>query len=145
MPSGADPDGRIRQPLWSRRRLTSSIVTDVRSLCHPLLVGSRINTLIYRAASRGGIGHDHLMIKTEHGIISGQTPSIELSLAPSVVSAGLIQRKRKTRHLRRTFFASDFCSFPIYNPCFPLVYKRKAGHPAKRGSIQHITHHITHS
>ena len=34
-----------------------------------------------------------------------------VSLAPSAMSVGLAQRKKKTRHLRRTFFASGFSSF----------------------------------
>ena len=111
LPSGADPDGRIRQPLRSRKRLTSSTVTDVRSLRRPFPVGSRINTMVRRAAHRGGIGRDHLLIKPEHGIISGQMHNMELSLAPSAMSAKLAQSKRMTRHLRRTFLVSGFSSF----------------------------------
>ena len=74
----------------------SSTVTDVQSLRRPLSVGLRINTLVRRAAHRGGMGRDHLLIKSERGIINGQTPSMELSLAPSAVLARLAQRKRKT-------------------------------------------------
>ena len=76
-------------------------MTDVRSLRRLLSVGSRINTLVRRAARRGGMGRDHLLTKPEHGPIriSGQMPSMELSLALSAVSAGFAQRKRKTRHL----------------------------------------------
>ena len=71
-------------------------MTDVQSLRRSLPVGLRINTPVHRAAHRGGMGRDHLLIKSERGIINGQTPSVELSLALSVVSAGLAQRKRKT-------------------------------------------------
>ena len=89
----------------------SSTMMDVQSLHCPLLVGLRIDTPVRRAARRGGMGHDHLLIKPERGIINGQTLSMELSLTPSAVSAGLAQRKRKTRHLRRTFLAFGFSSF----------------------------------
>ena len=89
----------------------SSTVTDVQSLRRPLSVGLRINTPVRRAACQGVMGRDHLHIKSERGIINGQTPSMELSLAPSAMLVGLAQRKRKTRHLRRTFFASGFSSF----------------------------------
>ena len=69
------------------------------------------NTLVHRAARRGEMGRDHLLIKSEHGIINEQTLGMELSLAPYVVSVGLAQRKRNTRHLRWTFFAYGFSSF----------------------------------
>ena len=74
----------------------SSTVTDVQSLRRPLPVVLRIDTPVHHAARWGGMGRDHLLIKPECGIINGQTLSMELSLAPSVVSAGLAQRKRKT-------------------------------------------------
>ena len=69
---------------------------DVRLLHHPLPIVSWINTLVHHAARRDGMGHGHLLIKLERDIISGQTPSMELSLAPSTMSAGRAQRKRKT-------------------------------------------------
>ena len=71
----------------------------MRLLHRPLPVGSWINTLVYRATRQGRMGRDHLLIKLEHGIISEQTSSMELSLASSAVLAGLAQRKRKTQHL----------------------------------------------
>ena len=67
----------------------SSTVMDVQSLRRPLPVGLRINTPVHRASHRGGIGHDHLLIKSERGIINEQMPSMELLLTPSAVSAGL--------------------------------------------------------
>ena len=53
-------------------------VMDVQSLRHPFPVGSRINSLVRCAAHRGGMGRDYLLIKPEHGIISGQMPSVVL-------------------------------------------------------------------
>ena len=89
----------------------SSTVIDVQSLHRSLPVGLWINTPVHRAACRGGMGREHLLIKSECGIINGQMPSMELSLALSAVTTRLAQRKRKTQHLRRTFFASGFSSF----------------------------------
>ena len=62
---------------------------DVQSLRRSLPIELRINTPVRRTARRGEMGRDHLLIKPEHGIINGQTPIMELSLEPSVVSAGL--------------------------------------------------------
>ena len=66
---------------------------DVRSLRRPLPVGSWINTLVHHAALQGGMGRDHLLIKPEHGIISGQAPSMELSLALCRVSRARSEEK----------------------------------------------------
>ena len=49
----------------------SSTVTNVGPLRHLLPVGSRLDTLVHRAAHRGGMGRDHLLIKLERGIING--------------------------------------------------------------------------
>ena len=116
---------------------------DVQSLHRTLPVGLRINTLVRRAARRGGMGRDHLLIKSERGIINGQRPSMELSLAPSAVSAWLAQRKRKTRHLQRTFFASGFFFLlPSIIPAPPWSIKGKAGHPTREiDSTHHASHH----
>jgi len=84
---------------------------DIQSLRRPLPVGLWINTLVHHAARWGGMGRDHLLIKSEHVIINGQMPSMELSLALSAVTTRLAQRRRKTQHLRRTFFAYGFSSF----------------------------------
>ena len=101
------------------------------ALSRLLPVGSRFSALVRRAARRRGMGRDHLLTKPEHGPIRirGHAPSMELSLAPSTMSGGLAQRKKKTRHLRRTFFASIFLFSPICNSCFPLVYKREGRVP----------------
>ena len=64
-------------------------MTDVQSLRRPLTVGLRIDTPVRRAARRGRMGHDHLLIKPERGIINGQMLSMGLSLAPFAVSAEL--------------------------------------------------------
>ena len=57
----------------------SSTVTNVRPIRHLLPVGSWFSTLVCRAARRGGMGRDHLLTKPEHGIISGEMPSMTLS------------------------------------------------------------------
>ena len=57
----------------------SPIVTNVRSLCCLLPIWPRISTLVRCVARRDGMGRDHLLIKPEHGIISGQMPSVALS------------------------------------------------------------------
>ena len=70
-----------------------------------------------------------------------------LSLAPSTMSAGQAQGKRKTRHLRRTF--STFCFFlflPSVIPAPPWSIKGRAGHPTKgMDRFSYTTHHTTHS
>ena len=43
----------------------------VQSLRRPLPMGLRINTPVHRTAHWGGMGRDHLLIKSEHGIING--------------------------------------------------------------------------
>ena len=108
----------------------SSTATDVQSLCHPLLAGLWINTPVRRAACQGVMGRDHLHIKSERGIINGQTPSMELSLAPSAMLVEQAQGKRKTRHLRRTYSTSGFSLFlPSIILAPPLSIKRRVGHP----------------
>ena len=108
----------------------SSIVTDVQSLRRPLPVGLRINTPVRRAARRGGMGRDHLLTKPEHGIISGHAPSIELFLAPSTMSAGaLSEEKEDSVSLKDLLCLWFFFLSPIYNLCFPLVYKREGRAP----------------
>ena len=132
-----DPDGSIRQPLWSRMKLTLSIVTDVRSLCRLLSVGSWFSTLFRRAVRRGGIGRDHLLTELEHGVISGQTPSVALSGSMDMHPAWsypwhrlLCQRGSLRGKERPGIFEGPpwhliFLLSPICNPCFPFVYKRE--------------------
>jgi len=48
----------------------SSTMMDMQSLHRPLPVGLRINTSVRRIARRGKMGRDHLLIKSEHGIIN---------------------------------------------------------------------------
>ena len=71
---------------------------------------------------------------------------MELSLAPSTMSAELAQRKRKTQHLGRISFASGFSSFrPSVIPASPWSIKGKAGHNTKvtdRLNTPHITSQI---
>ena len=135
MPLGVDPDGSIRQPLWSRRKLASSTATDVRSLRCLLPIESRISTLVRRVARRGRMGRDHLLTKPEHGIIYGQTPSVALPGSADMHPAWSYpwhrlpcQRASLRGKGRPGIFEGPplplvFLLSPICNPCSPLVYK----------------------
>ena len=61
LPSDMNPDGNIRQPLWSRRKLMSSIVMNLGPLRHLLPVGSWLGTLARRTIRRSRMGRDHLL------------------------------------------------------------------------------------
>ena len=129
----------------------SSTVTNVGSLRRLLPTGSWLGTLVRRAARRGRMGLGNSLTVPGHGIVSGQmlsaalsgSPNV-LSLASSVMSIGQTQRKRKTQHLRRTFFASSFLLSPICNPCSLLIYRREGRAPPLRGRIN-STHHASHN
>ena len=77
----------------------SSTVTNVGPLRCLLPEGSWLGTLVRHAICRGGMGHDNLRTTPGHDRISGRAPSMGLSLAPPAMSAGLAQRKRKSRYL----------------------------------------------
>ena len=118
LPSDTNPDRNIRQPLWSRRKLMSSTVTNVGPLRRLLLVGSWLCTLARRTIRRSRMGRDHLLKQGQSTALSGSTNM--LSLAPSTMSAWQAQGKGKTRHLRRTFSTSGFSSFSHLQSLLPF-------------------------
>ena len=139
MSSGTDPDRSIRQPLRSRRKLISPTVMNVQSLCCLLPIWLLINTLVRRAARRGGMGCDNSLTMPGHGIVRRETPSMALS--------GLVDRrpawsypcprlpcqwgphrgKGRPSVIEGFPLPLVFLFSPIYNPCSPLAYK--TGHP----------------
>ena len=129
LPLDMDPDGSIQQPLWSRRKLASSTVMDVQSLRRPLPVGLRINTSVHRTARRGGMGHSHLQIKLDRGIINGRRPAWSYPSHRLPCQHSWLRGKGRPGTFEEPSLPLVFLLSPICNPCSPLVYKREGRAP----------------
>ena len=136
-----DPYRSSRQSLRSRRKLASSTVTDVWSLCCLLPVWPLISTLVRRAAHRGGIGRDNSLTMPGHGIVNGQTPNAALSGSADMrpmwdcpchhlpCQRVLHRGKGRPGVLEGLPLPLFFLFSPICNPCSPLAYKRESKTP----------------
>ena len=123
----------------------SSTVTNMGPLRRLLPIGSRLGTLVLHAVHRGGMGRDHLLNEarawpyqdqracTQHGAIHGTV---------CYVSGARSEEKEDPASLK-DLIVLWFSSLPIYNPCFPLVYKREGRAPPLWGGIN-STHHASH-
>ena len=149
MPSGVDPDRSIRQPLQSRRKLVSSTAMGMRSLCRLLPIGSQIRTLVRRTERQSRMGRDHLLTKPEHGIISGQTPSVALSGLADMHPAwsypwhrlpcqrGPHRGKGRPSVLEGLPLPLVSSLLPSIIPALPWPIKGKAEHPTKEIDSTH--------
>ena len=127
LPSDTNPDGNIRQPLRSRRKLMSSTVTNMWPLRRLLPIGSRLGTLVRRAARRGGMGHDHLLNEARARPYQGHRtcyPWHHLSCQHCRLNG-----KGRPSTFEGPSLPLVFLLSPIYSPYFPLIYKREGRAP----------------
>ena len=126
-PPGEEPDTGIRQPLCSKEGLSSSMMTNGQSPCHPLHMRSEIDNPVRHAARRGETGRIHLLNEAR-----AWPTKINKHATPDTV-CHVMQGRRGKKGGPRSFKGPSipwyFPLSPICNPCSPLVYKREGRAP----------------
>ena len=126
LPSDTNPDGNIRQPLRSRRKLISSTVTNVGPLRRLLPVGSRLGTLVHRAR-QDRMARNHLLNKARAWPYQDHQTCYPWHRLPC--QQGRLKRKERPSTFEGPSLPLVFLLSPIYKPCSPLIYKREGRVP----------------
>ena len=127
LPSDTNPDRNIRQPLRSKRKIMSSIVTNMGPLRRLLPIGSRLGTLVRRAARRGEMGRDHLLNEARAWPYQDQRMYYPWHHLPC--QRGWLRGKGRPNTFKGLSWPLFFLLSPIYNPWSPLIYKREGRAP----------------
>ena len=128
----------IRQPLQSKRELTSSTVTGVKSFPRHLSTESWLGTLTHRTVCRGRMGRDHSLKQSQSPALLGLAKHAIPGVVCHVSMVG--SREKEDPAPSKDLLYPWFFLFLLFViPASPWSIKGRAGHPT-----QETDHFLAH-